>query len=308
MPLHPEPARLLAFMASTGAPALDSQEPALARAAREALNRPSAIEVPAIRDVQAGSRMARLYRPTLNPEAVTGLLVWFHGGGWVLGSVESHDDLCRALCVRSGHSVLSVDYRLAPEDPFPAGLNDAIEATRWAHHNAGSIGCDPDKIAVGGDSAGANLAAVVAQLIPDLLSHQVLIYPVADAQMNSASYRDNAEGYFLTASSMRWFVNHYLSGAEGSATDPRVSPLCANDEALAAAPPALVITAEYDPLREEGDAYARRLADLGVTVTHMCFFGQIHGFCSFPEFIEDANLARTVTAEWLRTGFAAQHG
>jgi acetyl esterase len=306
MPLHPEPAKLLDIMASTGAPALDSQEPAVARAARDALNKPSAIEVPLVREVQAGGRMARLYRPVITPETVTGLLVWFHGGGWVLGSVESHDDLCRALCIRSGHSVLSVDYRLAPEDPFPAGLNDAIEATQWAYQNAGSIGCDPRKIAVGGDSAGANLAAVVAQLAPAPLSHQVLIYPVTDAQMSSDSYRDNAEGYFLTASSMRWFVDHYLSGGEGSPTVPKVSPLCASDETLAATPPALVITAEFDPLRDEGDAYARRLAELGVTVTHLCFFGQIHGFYSFPEFIEDANLARAVTAEWLRTGFAAQ--
>jgi acetyl esterase len=309
MPLHPEPAALLQIMASTGAPALDSQEPAVARAAREALNKPSGISVPEVRDIQAGQRMARLYRPVeasaTGPESTTGLLIWFHGGGWVLGSVESHDDLCRALCVRSGHSVLSVDYRLAPEDPFPAGLNDALDATRWAHANSAALGVDAQRIAIGGDSAGANLAAVVAQLAPELISHQVLIYPVTDARMGSDSYRENAEGYFLTASSMQWFCDHYLSGGEGSATDPRVSPLLGSDAALAATPPALVITAEFDPLRDEGDAYARRLADLGVTVTHMCFFGQIHGFYSFPEFIEDANLARGVTAEWLRTGFAA---
>jgi acetyl esterase len=305
MPLHPEPAKLLDIMESTGAPALDSQEPAVARAAREALNKPSAIQVPEVREIHAGQRMARLYRPVAQSDAVTGLLIWFHGGGWVLGSVESHDDLCRALCVRSGHSVLSVDYRLAPEDPFPAGLNDAITATQWAHAHAADLGCDPHRIAVGGDSAGANLAAVVAHEVPELISHQVLIYPVADARMGSDSYRENSEGYFLTASSMRWFVDHYLSGEEGSPTDPKVSPLLASDAALAATPPALVITAEFDPLRDEGDAYARRLSDLGVTVTHMCFFGQIHGFYSFPEFIEDANLARAVTAEWLRTGFAS---
>ena len=308
MPLHPEPAKLLEIMAATGAPALDSQEPAVARAAREALNKASSIEVPEIREVDAGGRMARLYRPTADTSAVTGLLIWLHGGGWVLGSVESHDDLCRALCRRSGHSVLSVDYRLAPEDPFPAGLTDAVNATRWASENAASLGCDPTHIVIGGDSAGANLAAVVAHLAPAPLSGQVLIYPVTDGSMGSDSYRNNAEGYFLTASSMQWFLNHYLSGGEGSPTDPRVSPLHASNEVIAATPPALVITAEFDPLRDEGDAYARRLATLGVTVTHLCFFGQIHGFYSFPEFIEDANLARGITAEWLQTLTAASQG
>jgi acetyl esterase len=292
---------LLEIMATTGAPALDSQEPAVARAAREALNRPSTIEVPEIREIEAGGRMARLYRPTRDASTETGLLIWLHGGGWVLGSVDSHDDLCRALCRRSGLTVLSVDYRLAPEDPFPAGLTDAVNATRWASDNAGSIGCDPHRIVIGGDSAGANLAAVVAHLAPAPLAGQVLIYPVTDGEMDSDSYRGNAEGYFLTAASMQWFLNHYLSGGQGSPTDPRVSPLHASDDVLAATPPALVITAEFDPLRDEGDAYARRLAALGVPVTHMCFFGQIHGFYSFPEFIGDANLARGVTAEWLQT-------
>jgi acetyl esterase len=305
MPLHPEPAKLLDIMATTGAPALDSQEPAAARAAREALNKPSTIEVPEIRQIDAGGRMGRLYRPTSDASAITGLLIWLHGGGWVLGSVDSHDDLCRDLCRRSGLSVLSVDYRLAPEDPFPAGLTDAVNATRWASNNAASLGCDPTRIIIGGDSAGANLAAVAAHLAPAPLAGQVLIYPVADGQMDTDSYRDNAEGYFLTAGSMQWFLNHYLSGGEGSPTDPRVSPLHAPDAVLAATPPALVITAEFDPLRDEGDAYARRLSALGVPVSHMCFFGQIHGFYSFPEFIEDANLARGVTAEWLQTLCAA---
>jgi acetyl esterase len=307
MPLHPEPAKLLEIMAATGAPALDSQEPAAARAAREALNKPSTIEVPEIRELDAGGRMARLYRPTQDASTKTGLLVWLHGGGWVLGSVDSHDDLCRALCQRSGHTVLSVDYRLAPEDPFPAGLIDAVNATRWASDNAASLGCDPQRIVIGGDSAGANLAAVVAHLAPAPLAGQVLIYPVANGEMNSESYRNNAEGYFLTASSMQWFLNHYLSGGEGSPTDPRVSPMHAPDEVLAATPPALVITAEFDPLCDEGDAYARRLAALGVPVTHLCFFGQIHGFYSFPEFIGDANLARGITAEWLQTLCGAPH-
>jgi acetyl esterase len=307
MPLHPEPAKLLEIMAATGAPALDSQEPAAARAAREALNKPSTIEVPEIRELDAGGRMARLYRPTQDASTKTGLLVWLHGGGWVLGSMDSHDDLCRALCQRSGHTVLSVDYRLAPEDPFPAGLIDAVNATRWASDNAASLGCDPQRIVIGGDSAGANLAAVVAHLAPAPLAGQVLIYPVANGEMNSESYRNNAEGYFLTASSMQWFLNHYLSGGEGSPTDPRVSPMHAPDEVLAATPPALVITAEFDPLCDEGDAYARRLAALGVPVTHLCFFGQIHGFYSFPEFIGDANLARGITAEWLQTLCGAPH-
>ncbi len=291
--VHPQVRALLELFDSLGQPPIETQTPAQARAAREALVQPSSIEVGEWRDVDAGGVAARLYRPpAIAPDDVTGLLVWFHGGGWVLSSVDGHDDLCRALCVASGHRVLSVEYRLAPESPFPDGLTDAITTTRWAHEHAADLGVDPDRLAIGGDSAGANLAAVVAQLAPVPLRHQVLVYPVTDARGETASYRENAEGLFLTADGMRWFVDLYLSGRQGTVDDPRVSPLLAPDEAVAGSPPALVITAEYDVLRDEGVAYAERLLAAGVPTSHVTFHGQIHGFVSMPELLDDAHAAR----------------
>lgn len=302
MPLHPQARSVLDAIAAVGQPPIEAQDPATARAARAALVRASAIEVGEIRDLDAGGVPARLYRPPgAGADTVTGLVIWFHGGGWVLGSIDGHDDLCRSLCVRSGHSVLSVGYRLAPEDPFPAGLSDAIAGTRWAHDHAAEIGCDPNRLAVAGDSAGANLAAVVAQQVPFALRSQVLVYPVTDARAGTDSYRENADGLFLTAAGMRWFIEQYLSGGHGTVDDPRVSPLLAADETLAASPPTLVITAEFDPLRDDGRAYAERLATLGVQTTHVMFHGQIHGFCSMPEFIDDADAARALAAQCVAT-------
>ncbi|MEX2625323.1 MAG: alpha/beta hydrolase [Ilumatobacteraceae bacterium] len=293
MPLHPQARSLIDLIDSIDEPPIEQQDPATARASREALIRPSAIEVGEHRDLDAGGVPARLYRPTtVSADDLSGLLVWFHGGGWVLGSVAGHDDLCRALCVASGHRVLSVEYRLAPEDPFPAGLTDAINSTRWAHAHAADLGVDPSRIAVGGDSAGGNLAAAVAQLAPVPLRYQTLVYPVLDARRTSASYRDNAEGCFLTATAMGWFIDHYLSGGQGTPDDPRVSPALAPDEAVAASPPGLVITAQYDVLHDEGAAYADRLAANGVVTSHVTFHGQIHGFVSMADLLDDAHAAR----------------
>lgn len=239
-----------------------------------------------VRDLDADGVPVRLYRP--NDRTDLGLLVYYHGGGWVLGGLESHDDVCRRLANAMGHAVLSVDYRLAPEHPFPAPLTDSLNALRWAHDNASTLGIDPSRIAVGGDSAGGNLAAVVAQLQPVELRYQMLIYPVTDARRGSQSYLDNADGYRLTAASMKWFCDHYLSGDHGSEDDPRVSPLCAPDSAFFGAPPALVITAEYDPLRDEGEQYAQRLVAAGVPCTLTRYYGQIHGFFSMSAFVDDA--------------------
>jgi acetyl esterase len=298
MPLHPEVTSLLALLDQLGGAPLHEQEPEVARAERRALIRPPTEDCYEIIDIDAGGVPARLYRA--EPTAVRpGLLVWFHGGGWVLSDIDGHDNICRTLTNRTGHSVLSIGYRLAPEHPFPAGLGDCIEATRWAHENAEVLGVDPDLIAVGGDSAGGNLAAVVCHVAPAPIKFQLLVYPVTDARSGSASYVDNAEGYFLTASSMKWFIDHYLSGDEGSIDDPRVSPLLATDEALASGPPALVITAGFDPLRDEGIAYADRLVDAGVSATHVHFPGQIHGFFSVPDFLSDARSAHAVAAEAL---------
>ena len=301
MPLHPQAHVLIQALAQLGLPPLELGTPQQARAGRLAGGAPSE-HVHEVRDLDAGGVPARLYRPSAAGDL--GLLVYFHGGGWVIGDLESHDNVCRSLANRSGHAVLSVDYRLAPEHPFPAALGDSIQATRWAHANAAELGCDANRIAVGGDSAGANLAAVVAQIAPIPLCHQMLIYPVTDCRRVSASYSENATGYFLTAAAMEWFVDHYLSGGQGSPEDPRVSPLLADDATLRATPPALVITAEFDPLRDEGEQYATRLAELGVATTHVRFSGMIHAFFSMPEMIDDAKVAHAVAAEALKTAFS----
>lgn len=262
---------------------------------------PSAEAIHETRDLDADGVPVRLYRP--NDRADLGLLVYYHGGGWVLGSLDSHDDVCRKLANAMGHAVLSVDYRLAPEHPFPVPVTDSLNALRWAHANAASLGVDPTRLAVGGDSAGGNLAAVVAQLRPVELRHQMLIYPVTDARRGSQSYRDNADGYRLTAASMKWFCDHYLSGDHGSEDDPRVSPLCAPDSALVGAPPALVITAEYDPLRDEGEEYAQRLLAAGVPCTLTRYYGQIHGFFSMSAFVDDGGQAIAQAAAAVKQAF-----
>ena len=290
MPLHPQTRAVLDLLAAIGEPPLEQCTPQQAREMRKERGLPpSSAVVHEIRDLDAGGVPARLYRPSA--AADLGLLVYFHGGGWVIGDLDGHDDVCRRLANASGHAVLSVDYRLAPEHPFPAPLEDAVVATRWAHDNAASLGCRADRLAVAGDSAGGNLAAVVAQLAPVPLAYQLLVYPVTDATCAHASYRDNAEGYMLTAASMRWFIDYYLSGPAGSPTDPRVSPLFAADSVIAATPPALVITAEFDPLRDEGEAYAARLAAAGVPTSHVRFTGQIHAFFSLGDFIDDGRAA-----------------
>jgi acetyl esterase len=302
MPLHPQTATLLELMTAAGAPALHEQTPDEARAARAALLRASTEPIHEVRDIDAGGVPARLYRP--NADTGLGLLVYVHGGGWVIGDLDGHDDVCRRLANLAGVVVLSVDYRLAPEHPFPAGLGDCIQATRWAHAHALELGADPDRLAIGGDSAGANLATVVAQLAPVPLRFQLLVYPVADARRTTPSYDENAEGYFLTRDAMEWFVRHYLSGGHGSETDPRVSPLLADEATLARCPPTLVITAEYDPLRDEGEWYAHALQSCGVPTTLVRWFGQIHGFFSMAGLVDDAHGAHAVAADALRRSLA----
>ena len=304
MPLNAEARTLLDLMEAVGAPPLDSLPPEDARRARAELAPPVLERCHETVDLDAGGVPARLYRPTPGHGA-TGLVVWFHGGGWVLGDLASHDNICHSLALRSGHAVLSIDYRLAPEAPFPAGLGDCIQATRWAHANAADLGIDPERIAVGGDSAGANLAAVVCHIAPAPLAFQLLVYPVTDARMDTRSYEENGEGLFLTATSMRWFLDHYLSGGVGSPDDPRVSPLLAADEVLAAGPPALVITAGFDPLRDEGISYADRLANVGVATSHVHFPGQIHGFFSMSNYLGDARSALTLAAQAMSDALTA---
>lgn len=285
MPLHPQTSNVLAAMEALGAPPLETQDPVIARIGMESMTSPSSVTVHEIRSIDADGVPCRLYRPS-GPDNL-GLLVYYHGGGWVIGSLDTHDDVCRKLANAMGHAVLSVDYRLAPEHPFPTPVDDCAHALRWAHTHGQELGIDPQRLAVGGDSAGGNLAAVVANMNVVPLRFQMLIYPVTDATRQSASYRDNANGYRLTADGMKWFCDHYLSGSSGSEVDPRVSPLHADLGSLSKAPPAIVITAEYDPLRDEGEQYALRLLEAGVPCSLTRYYGQIHGFFSMSEFCDD---------------------
>ncbi len=303
MPLHHEAATMLELLGMLGDPVLHADTPELARANLAARRGPTTVEVHEVRDLDADADgiAARLYRP--NDRNDLGLLVFFHGGGWVIGGLDSHDGMCRRLAVASGHAVLSIEYRLAPEHPFPAPLEDAIAAVRWAHEHAADLGCRADRLAVGGDSAGGNLAAVVAQLGPAPLVHQLLLYPATDLSMSFPSIDENADGYFLTKEGMAFFVGHYLSGDAGSPDDPRVSPLRAAEHALAGTPPALVITAEYDPLRDEGEAYATRLAEAGVPTSHVRFSGQIHAFASMADYLVDGRCALVLAGAALADAF-----
>lgn len=304
MPLHPQAKFITDFIDSLGDPPFETDTPQNARAIRGSRTTLSTLPIFETRDIDAGGVPARLYKPNANTNLP--LLVYYHGGGWVLGDVNSHDGVCRALSMQAECAVLSIDYRLAPEFPFPAPLTDSINATRWAHENAQSLGCDPTRIAVGGDSAGGNFAAIIAnmQVIPCV--YQLLIYPVTDCQLGHPSHEENKNGPFLTHAGMQWFVEHYLSGGQGSRTDPRVSPLLASDLVLSAAPPAFVITAEFDPLRDEGEAYAARLSSLGVAVSHVRWSGQFHGFVSLAEFLDDGKAALAASASALRSAFTVQ--
>ena len=237
----------------------------------------------------------KLYRPTAS--GILPVLVFLHGGGWVVGDIATHDTVCRHLANRADCAVVSVDYRLAPEHKFPAAVEDCVAATGWVAENAAALGVDPARLAVGGDSAGGNLAAVVCLMARDggapRIAHQLLIYPATDAAMRHASVARFAEGYVLTRSTMRWFYDQYLRSPDDAA-DWRVSPLTAAD--LSGLPPAYVLTAGYDPLCDEGDEYAARLAAAGVAVAHRRFPGQIHGFVTNGKIIRAAEPALDETA------------
>ncbi len=228
-------------------------------------------------DRDADGVPVRIYRPTDEPNLP--VVVYFHGGGWTIGSVDQFDCVFRQVAVASGAIVVAPEYRLAPEHPFPAGLEDCWHTLRWAARNAASYGGDGSRIAVMGDSAGGNLSAVCAIQARDAggpeLALQVLVYPVADCDFTTRSYRENGEGYLLTEEQMRWFFSCYTR-ADADPTDWRIAPLRARD--LRGVAPACVLTAGYDPLCDEGEAYARRLQDAGVAVQKHRYDGMIHGF------------------------------
>jgi acetyl esterase len=305
MTLHPQAARLLALIdANNLQKAFTEQTPQEARATRAATDYKSNEYVHEMRDVNALGVRCRLYKPSADNNL--GLLVFFHGGGWVIGSIESHDGLCRSLANQSGHAILSVDYRLAPEDPFPNGLEDCIRATLWAHQNAEDLGIDPTRIAVGGDSSGGNLAAVVAQLQPVPLVYQALIYPVTDCTMSAPSYSENSEGPRLRRIDMEAFIGLYISDIT-EPRDPRVSPLHASPATLASCPPALVITAQYDPLRDEGELYAEALLANGVDVSMVRYLGMFHGFVGFFPWLTDGKSAVSLVASSVRSALTPRN-
>lgn len=220
----------------------------------------------------------RLYDDRQDRSGWTAGIVFFHGGGWVVGDLETHDPFCRFLARGTGYPVIAVDYRLAPEHPFPAAVDDAAAAFAWTAANAGDLGLDPSRLAVAGDSAGGTLATVVCQSAADeggpVPALQVLIYPVTDLSLKHDSYPLFAEGYFLTEAQMDWYRDHYTGGQH--LTDPRVSPLLAED--LSGLPPAYVTTAGFDVLRDEGEAYARRLQSAGVDTTLRRHPGLVHSW------------------------------
>ncbi|RXH14751.1 alpha/beta hydrolase [Bradyrhizobium guangzhouense] len=250
-----------------------------------------------------GTIPARIYvpkQPRLKDGAAPAL-VFFHGGGWVIGDLDSHDVVCRQLADAGALVVIAIDYRLAPEHKFPAAADDAVAATKWIAANARALGIDPARLSIGGDSAGGNLAAVVALAARDgdgpELAGQLLIYPAVDFAMTHGSHSEPETSVLLTHSVIRWFREHYLSSA-ADIHDWRASP--ARAENLAGLPPAFVMTAGADPLRDEGDEYAARLKQAGVSVTYKHFPGQFHGFFTMGKLLQQANVAVSEIGAWLK--------
>lgn len=309
MPLDPQVKAFLDQAAASGAPGFDQMTVQQAREAIRGLFAtnapPQAVKKVEDRVVNAGGVKLpiRIYTPDGNGPLP--ILVFFHGGGWVVGDLESHDAPCRALANGAGCIVIAIDYRLAPEHKFPAPADDCYGATKWVVLNAASFGGDPKRIAVGGDSAGGNLAAAVAQMATDrgapTIKYQLLIYPVTNYSYDTASYKNNGENYLLTKNSMQWFWNHYLSNPNDG-ENPYASPL--RGQRLSNLPPAWVMTAEFDPLRDEGEAYAKRMKDAGVSVEYTDYKGMIHGFFSLGHIFDQGKKAVADACAKLKAAFA----
>ena len=307
MPLDPQIMQVMEQVAALGLPAAHTVSPAEARANAKLRPRAPGPEVAKVEDRNIpgpnGDVPVRIYTP--EGDGPFPILAWYHGGGWVVGDLESADGSARNLCVGGQCVVVSVDYRLAPETKFPGPAEDCWAATTWAVDNASSFNGDPTRLAVGGDSAGGNLAAAMSLMAADRggpeIAFQLLVYPVTDADLNSVSYGENGEGYSLTKATMQWYWDHYLSGGEDAA-NPYAAPHQANS--LAGQPPALVITAEYDPLRDEGEAYAKRLQEAGVAATSTRYDGVIHGFFSMGAVVDKGQQAVDEASAALRKAFS----
>ncbi|WP_218510982.1 alpha/beta hydrolase [Variovorax sp. dw_308] len=307
--LHPQARGLLDFIASRNVPPTHTLPAVEARAFyrdRRAVTQPEPSAVAEVRELSApgpaGAIPLRLYRPMgSQPGEVLPVLVYYHGGGWVIGDLDTHDVLCRELCNGSGCAVVAVDYRLAPEHRFPAAVDDSWAATRWIRQEAASLGIDANRLAVGGDSAGGNLAAVMSIMARDAgdlpIAFQLLIYPGTDMRRGHASHTTNGKGYLLEADTITYFHDHYITDVAQD-LDWRASPLLHKD--LSKLPPALVITAGFDPLRDEGLEYADTLAAAGNRATYVCFERQIHGFITMGKVLDEANAAVGLCAAELR--------
>ena len=305
MPLDPQAQKVVDALAALNLKAFKDSTPAEARESMR--SRTAALgpfeEVAAVADhrvpVTGGEITVRVYRPAgVGPHPV---LVFYHGGGWVIGDLYTHDGICRSIVNAAGCAVASVDYRLAPEFKYPTPVEDSYAGLLWVVANATRLGLDPARIAVGGDSAGGNLAAVMALMARDRhgprLLLQILVYPVTNHDFDTVSYRENATGFVLSTEDMRWFWRHYLSREE-QGREPLVSPLLA--KSLADLPPALVITAGCDPLRDEGEAYAGRLRDAGVAVTLTQYSGMFHGFLRMTRILDQSRILLDEIATALR--------
>ncbi|MBO6658082.1 MAG: alpha/beta hydrolase [Pseudomonadales bacterium] len=296
MPLDPAYQAMLKQLAAADGPSMVEVPPEQAREMYRVMQ--SVLphhEVKMTEDADADGVPVRIYRAT---EDKVPCVVFFHGGGWVIGDLDTHDSVCRQLANESGYTVVAVHYRLAPEHPFPASVDDCYSALRWIQNHADDLNIDGDRIAVAGDSAGGNLAAAVSIKARDEgtggISFQLLIYPVTDFNFDTASYSENAEGYLLTIDSMRWFWNHYVGHDESLGLHPLASPMRADD--LSGLPPTLIMTAEFDPLRDEGEAYGERLKEAGVKTDIQRYEGLIHGFFGQTDMTEGAREAMSSAA------------
>ena len=309
MPLDKQARALIERFVREGTPPVSKLTPAEARRLTREVNRrltspPEAVAV--VENMRMSNTSAQIPARVYIPREGEGLpvLVYFHGGGWVLGGLDSVDSLCRSLANVADCVVVSADYRLAPEHKFPAAVEDAYSATKWTANSATNFSGDPRRIAVGGDSAGGNLAAAVSLMARDKhgppIVFQLLIYPATNHAFDTTSYSDNAEGYWLSKDDMRWFWNHYLRDEEDG-RNPYASPSRAAD--LSSLPPAFVITAEFDPLRDEGEAYAARLRECGVPVKAARYDGMIHDFVNIAE-LRQSRVAVGEAAAELRKAFA----
>jgi acetyl esterase len=312
--LHPQARALLNLIEEKGLPPTHTLTPQQARhwyRERRFVTQPKPPEVAQVRELKAagpgGEIALRLYRPLGSTAQQTlAVLVYYHGGGWVIGDLDSHDTLCRELANGSGCAVIAVDYRMGPEHRFPAAVDDAIAATRWVHANAASLQLDANRLAVGGDSAGGNLAAVVAIAARDAgnlpIAFQLLIYPATDQRRGAPSHESNGQGYLLTRETISYFHDHYIDDPRHD-LDWKASPLLHPD--LSRLPPAFVLTAGNDPLRDEGLQYAQALTEAGSRSALVCFERQIHGFITMGKLLDEANTAVSLCAAQLRQALAS---